>query len=326
MVLITGGNGFIGKALCQSLLHDGYSVRTAVRSKSNSSCSQENSFTIQVGEIDSKTDWTDALQGIDTVIHLAARVHVMQDISNDPLSAFRCVNVDGTARLAQQAVSAGVKRLIYMSSVKVNGEESPNAYTEKDRPSPRDAYAISKWEAEQILRQIAAKTGLEVVTIRPPLVYGPEVRANFLQLIRIVNRGIPLPLAGVNNRRSLIYIENLVDAIVACVSRPEAAGQTYMVSDGTDVSTPELIRRIASSLGKTARLLPCPKNMMRLASKLIGKSAAVERLLGSLTVDPSKIRHQLGWKAPYTIDQGLRKTAEWFLEKSALSSGMKGLH
>jgi nucleoside-diphosphate-sugar epimerase len=248
----------------------------------------------------------------------------MQDLSHDPLDAYRSVNVKGTARLAQQAVRAGVRRLIYMSSVKVNGEESPMAYSENDRPSPQDAYAISKWEAEQLLQQLAADTGLEVVIIRPPLVYGPGVRANFMQLISIVNRRIPLPLAGVNNRRSLIYIENLVDAIISCVSRPEAVGQTYLVSDGTDVSSPELIRRIAEALGKKAILLPCPINAMRWISKLIGKSVEVERLLGSLTVDPSKIQRQLGWHAPYSMDQGLRKTAEWFLNKSAASSGIKG--
>jgi nucleoside-diphosphate-sugar epimerase len=273
--------------------------------------------TVEAFMIDSigpDTAWSAVLTDVDVVVHLAARVHVMQDSSSDPPSAFRQVNVAGTERLARQAATAGVKRLIYISSIKVNGEESSTPYTELDTPNPQDAYAVSKWEAEQILRQIATETGLELVILRPPLVYGSGVKANFLQLIKIVNRGIPLPLARVNNRRSLIYVGNLADAIVACVTRFEAAGQTYLVSDGEDISTPELIRRLADALGRASRLLPFPLKMLRLAGKLIGKSAEVERLLGSLTVDPSKIRRQLGWKPPYTIDQGLRETAEWFLK------------
>jgi nucleoside-diphosphate-sugar epimerase len=260
------------------------------------------------------TDWTDALRGIDIIVHLAARVHMMHDTVVDPLAAFREVNVSGTERLIQMAAAARVKRLIYISSIKVNGEESSTPYTEQDIPNPQDAYAVSKWEAEQVLRQSTADTGVEVVIIRPPLVYGPGVKANFLQLIKIVNRGIPLPLSSVNNSRSVIYLGNLIDAIVACIDRPEAAGQTFLVSDGEDISTPELIRRVAAVLGKSPRLFPCPPMIMRLAGKLTGRFAEVERLLGSLTVDTSKIQRELGWKAPYTLEQGLRETAEWFLK------------
>ena len=313
-LLVTGSTGFVGRALCERLLTEKMQIRAAVRIAEPQVSLSPTIDTIPIESIGPETDWSKALADIDTVVHLAARVHVMHDTVADPHAAFGEVNVSGTERLIRMAVAAGVKRLIYISSIKVNGEESPTPYTELDTPSPQDAYAVSKWEAEQVLRQSAADTGLEVVIIRPPLVYGPGVRANFLQLISMVNRGIPLPLAGINNLRSLIYVGNLVDAIVACVSRTEAAGQTYLVSDGVDVSTPELIRRVAMALGKTARLLPCPINMMRLAAKLIGKSGEVERLLGSLTIDTSKIRRELGWQAPYTMDQGLRVTAEWFLK------------
>ena len=201
----------------------------------------------------------------------------------------------------------------------MNGEESPVAYTEKSTPDPQDAYAQSKWEAEQIQHHVAVETGMEVVVIRPSLVYGPGVKANSnsLQLLNIVKRGMPLPLAAVDNRRSLIYVGNLVDAIISCVNRPEAAGQTYLVSDADDVSTAELIRRMAYALGKPARLFPFPQSIMRLAGRILGQSAALDRLLGSLTVDTSKIRRELGWKPPYTMEQGLRETALWFQRASS---------
>jgi nucleoside-diphosphate-sugar epimerase len=313
-ILITGANGFVGHALCERMVTDGWKVHGSVRSAEHVASMPSAVNIVQSSSIGGDTDWLSIPPDVGVIVHLAARVHVMHDTVADPLAAFREVNVSGTERLIRMAATAGVKRLIYISSIKVNGEESPTPYTELDTPNPQDAYAVSKWEAEQVLRQSAADTGMEVVIIRPPLVYGPGVKANLFQLISMVNRGIPLPLSGVNNLRSLIYVGNLVDAIVACVSRPEATGQTYLVSDGTDVSTPELIRRIAMALGKTTRLLPCPENMMRMAAKLIGKSAVVERLLSSLTVDTSKIRRQLSWQAPYTMDQGLRETAAWFLK------------
>jgi len=302
------------------MVTSGWRVHGSVRSAEHAADMPSAVKRVQSGSISGDMDWLSIPPNVDVIVHLAARVHVMHDTVADPLAAFREVNVSGTERLIQMATTAGVKRLIYISSIKVNGEESPTPYSELDTPNPRDAYAVSKWEAEQVLDQSVADKGLEVVIIRPPLVYGPGVKANLFRLISLVNRGIPLPLAGVNNLRSFIYVGNLVDAIETCVSHPEAAGQTYLVNDGTDVSTPELIRRIAKALGKTARLLPCPTNMMRMAAKLIGKSAEMERLLGSLTADTSKIRRQLGWQAPYTMDQGLRETAAWFLKKSAKSA------
>jgi nucleoside-diphosphate-sugar epimerase len=210
-----------------------------------------------------------------------------------------------------------VRRFVFVSSVKVNGEERAAAYTEADTPMPEDAYALSKWEAEQGLRQIAAATGLEVVILRPPLVYGPGVGANFLALMHAVARGIPLPLGAINNRRSLIFVGNLADAILCCLEHPVAAGKTFLVSDGEDVSTPALVRRMAAALGGPARLVALPMPVLRAAAALAGKSALATRLLDSLTVDGTAIRHTLGWSPPFTLDEGLRETAAWYLSQRA---------
>jgi nucleoside-diphosphate-sugar epimerase len=312
-VLVTGANGFIGRALCERMIAEEWQVRGAVRSPASLLTGFEPAV---VGAIGLDTDWSNALTGINTVVHLASRVHVMNDTTDDPIAEFCRVNVAGTERLARIAAKTGVRRFVYLSSVKVNGEGGPVSYTERDTPAPQDPYGISKWEAEQVLHKIAAESGLEVVIIRPPLVYGPEVKANFLRMIEVVNRDIPLPLASISNRRSLIYLGNLIDAIVACTAHPKAAGQMYLVSDGEDVSTPELIRSVAAALGKPARLFPFPPALMRLAGRLTGKSEAVERLLGSLTIDSTKIRRELNWKPPYTMNQGLKETAKWYLHKS----------
>ncbi len=241
----------------------------------------------------------------------------MDETSGDPLAAYRQVNVEGTECLARQAAAKGVQRLVFLSSVKVLGEETDVPYSEQNLPGPQDPYGVSKLEAENILQQIAEETGLEVVIIRPPLVYGPGVKANFRKLLGMIQRGLPLPFAGINNRRSLIYLGNLIDVIITCATHPKAAGNTFMVSDGEDISTPELIRRIAHALGVSARLFPVPLSLMRLAGKLVGRSAAVNRLTGSLTVDSSKIRRELGWEPPFTMEEGLRETAEWFKSSSS---------
>ena len=316
-VLVTGANGFVGKALGKRMVLNGWHVRGAVRSAEQAATAKlpAGVDVVPIKSIGANTDWSDALSGVDVVVHLAARVHVMNDTSSYPLSAFRQVNVAGTERLARMAAINGVKRFVYVSSIKVNGEGCEKPFTEYDIPAPDDPYGVSKWEAEQVLHKVAKDTGLEVVIFRPPLVYGPGVKANFLSLFKIVDRGIPLPLAGINNHRSLIYLRNLVDAIVTSVNHPKAAGQTFLVSDGEDVSTPELIRRVAAALGRPARLFPFPPSLMRFAGKLLGKSDAIERLVGSLTIDSSKIRRELGWKPPYTMEQGLKETAEWFKEK-----------
>jgi len=305
-VLVTGANGFVGRALVAGLEADGVAVEAATRQR--------------VGDLGVSTDWSSALSGCTAVVHLAARVHVMRDVASDPLAAFRAVNVDGTINLAHQAARAGVRRFVYLSSIKVNGEGREEPYREGDTPSPQAPYAISKWEAEQGLRQIELETGMEVVILRPPLVYGPDVKANFQRLLATVDKGWPLPLGAVENRRSLLYLGNLVDAIQLCLEHPAAAGQTYLLSDGEDVSSPELVRLLARAMGRPARLLPVPPAWLRLAGGLLGRRAEVERLLGSLVVDSSRIRRELGWSPPFCLDAGLAETAQHYL-RSRMQSG-----
>jgi len=311
-ILVTGATGFVGRFLCTRLLTEGWNVRGTVLASENPASLVNGVVSVVVEPLGSDTPWSLALSGIDTIIHLAARVHIMDDPSADPLTEFRKVNTEGTKQLAREAAKAGVKRLVFISSIKVNGEESSIPYTDVSPVQPSDPYGISKCEAELALRQIEAETGLEVVIVRPTLVYGPGVKANFLNMMKVVHRRIPLPLGSIKNKRSLVYIGNLVDALAACATHPAAAGQTFLVSDGEDVSTPELVRRTASALGVSARLFPVPSSIIHLAGKLIGKSAAVNRLSGSLTVDSTKIRRELGWTPPFTMEEGLKKTAGWF--------------
>jgi nucleoside-diphosphate-sugar epimerase len=325
-VLLTGANGFIGRSLRHALAGSGHGVRCAVREgvparnaagivDPFTELSREGLETISIGGIGPDTKWDDALTGIETVVHLAARVHILKERTRNPLAEFRLVNVAGTERLARMAVSAGVRRLVYASSVKVNGEHTHDLpFTETDAPGPQDAYGLSKWEAEQALLKIAAETGLEVVIVRPPLVYGPGVGGNFLRMMDWINRGFPLPLGSICNARSLIYLGNLVSALVACVTHARAAGKTFLVSDGEDVSTPELIRRLARAMELRPRLVSLPPALLRLAGLLTAKSAEVDRLLGSLRVDSSKIRRELEWAPPFSMTQGLRETAAWYFD------------
>lgn len=301
-VLVTGATGFVGYALGGSLDDHGHQVIPAVRQKAG--LDDE----VVVGDIDGQTDWTAALTGCNGVVHLAARVHVMDDTADDPLALYRATNTDATLNLARQAAQTGVKRFIFISTIKVNGEGRDTPYRETDVPAPEDAYAISKWEAEQGLWQIAQETGLEVVILRPPLVYGPGAKANFQRLIYIVKRGWPLPLGAIRNRRSLLYLGNFVDAIRLCVEHPAAAGQTFLLDDGKPVSTPELIRAVARALERPKHLLAVPVWMLEAAGTLLGKRAAVARLTGSLFVDGSAIRSRLGWTPPYSMDAGLAAT------------------
>ena len=311
-VLVTGANGFIGHALCARLLSEGFYVRGAVRSRSSACAPQGIDISI-INSIGRDTDWTNALRGIDVVIHLAARVHIMRETSGDPLTVFRNVNAEGTSLLARMAADAGVKRIVFLSTVKVNGEGTEkHRFTELDTPSPHDDYSTSKWEAEQALHNISDSTGLEIVILRPPLVYGQGVKANFLRLLDMVNRNIPLPLSMVNNKRSMIYIGNVVDAIIKCIEHPDAANQTFLVSDGQDVSTPELIRMIAGAMGKKARLFPFPVSLLKIIGKVLGKTAEVERLTGSLQIDTANIRDILGWKPPFTMEEGIYETVRWY--------------
>jgi nucleoside-diphosphate-sugar epimerase len=267
---------------------------------------------VLIKTLDGETDWIDALYGVDVVIHLAARVHVMHDSVADPLAEFLKVNLHGTENLARQAAHAGVKRLVFVSSIKVNGEATCDGqrFSETDMSAPQDPYGISKWEAEQALQRVSAQTGLEVVIVRPPLVYGPGVKGNFAQMMNIVAKRIPLPFACIHNLRSLVYVGNLADALITCSTHAAAAGQTYLVCDGEDISTPDLLRQLAHNMGVSARLFFCPPVLLKLAGKLTGKSQQLERLFGSLRVEGDKIRADLNWTPPYSLRQGLQMTAE----------------
>lgn len=318
-ILITGANGFVGNALNNALLQRGHEVRKALRKAEGAGSVRQTGATangdaVAVGEITGETDWSQALAGVDVVIHLAARVHVMRDTSSDPLAEFRRVNVAGTERLARSAAAMGVRRLVYVSSIKVNGEATHGGhrYTEADKPSPEDPYGVSKWEAEQALHQVARETGLEVVIVRPPLVYGPGVKGNFASMLRVISSGLPLPLASVRNQRSLVYVANLADALIACATHPGAGGQTYLVSDGQDISTPELLRALGAGMDRPARLLPFPQALLRGIAAVLGKGAQADRLLGSLQVDSGKIRTELNWTPPFSLPQGLQATAEQY--------------
>jgi nucleoside-diphosphate-sugar epimerase len=268
-----------------------------------------------MGSLSAETDWTVALGKVEQVVHLAARVHVMNDKSSDPLAEFRRVNVEGTAAIARQAAVAGVKRIVFLSSVKVNGEftEAGHPFTADDAPAPEDSYGVSKYEAEQLLRQIAAETGMEVVIIRPPLVYGPGVKANFESMMRWLARGVPLPLAAVtNNRRSLVALDSLVDLIVTCLNHPAAANQTFLVSDGEDLSTAQLLKRMGAAIGQPARLFYLPPTLLRLGASVLNRPGIYQRLCGSLQLDIAKTRQLLGWTPPVSVDEGLRRAAEGF--------------
>jgi nucleoside-diphosphate-sugar epimerase len=265
--------------------------------------------TVQVGDLIADTDWSSALAGVAVVVHAAARAHVMDETAVDSLAEFRRVNVAGTLRLAEQAAAMGVRRFLFVSSIGVNGVQCApgKAFSEADQPNPHNAYAFSKLEAEQGLLRVADNTCMEVVIIRPPLVYGRGAPGNFGALIRAVQRGLPLPLGAVYNQRSLVALENLVDFIVTCVTHPQAANQTFLVSDGQDLSTTELVRGMAQAAGVPARLLPVPVWALQAGATLLGKGDAVQRLCGNLQVDISKARSLLGWVPPISVEEGLRR-------------------
>jgi nucleoside-diphosphate-sugar epimerase len=311
-VLVTGASGFVGSALCAHLVAEGYAVRGAVR-KMREKLLPGVEYQI-VSDMSISANWREVLTDINVVVHCAARVHVMKEASVDSLAAFREVNVKGTAYLAEQAVDRGAKRFIYISSIKVNGETtSGHPFKADDTPAPEDHYGISKWEAEQVLREIAEKTGLEVVIIRPPLVYGPGVRANFLRLMQGIMSGVPLPLGAIDNRRSIVALDNLVDLVEECLHNPQAVNQTFLVSDGDDLSTKALIQHIAVALGRPVRLIPVPVSLLRAMARLLGKSEFAQRLCGSLQIDISKTQDQLSWSPPISVDEALHKTAKHFL-------------
>ncbi len=307
-MLVTGANGFVGQALCAGLLRRGHAVRGAVRSQTALAALAVPGTV--VGEVDANTDWSEALEGVGTVVHLAARVHVMRDKVANPLAEFRRVNVQGTLNLARQAAAAGVRRFVFISSIGVNGAVTfQQPFTAQDRAAPYSPYTVSKYEAELGLQALAAETGMDVVTIRPPLVYGPNAPGNFGSLMRLLKRGVPLPLGAIHNQRSLVSLDNLVDLLVTCITHPAAANQTFLVSDGEDVSTTELLRRMGQALGHPARLIPVPTSILKLAATVVGKSDVAQRLCGSLQVDIEKTRRLLGWTPPVSLDEGVRRAA-----------------
>ena len=310
-VSVTGATGFVGRAVAAKLISmPRYEVFNLTRQMPTHPLA--GSHYISCGDLSSDTNWHAGLLEVQGLVHTAARVHVMQDTAGDPLSEFRRINVQGTLNLARQAAAAGVQRFVFISSVKVNGEATQpgHPFQADDGPAPLDAYGISKMEAEQGLRAMAAETGMELVIIRPPLVYGPGVKANFASMMRWLRRGVPLPLGAIHNRRSLVALDNLVDLIVTCLTHPAAANQTFLVSDGEDVSTTELLRRMGLALNRPARLIPVPAGLLKQAAALLGRRDMAQRLCGSLQVDIGKTRTLLGWQPPLTLDQGLQKAAE----------------
>jgi len=314
-VLVTGANGFVGYKLVTLLSNNAkYIVRACTRSRD---VQLPSSGHITIPDLDGQTDWSMALASIDVVVHTAARVHVMHEAAIDPLAEFRRTNMDGTINLATQAAAAGVRRFIFISSIKVNGEEtSPGkAFYADDIPAPQDPYAISKYEAEQALLALARRSSMEVVIIRPVLVYGPGVKANFLSMMQWIHKGIPLPLGSLTrNRRSMVALENLLDLISVCLHHPAAANQIFLVSDGEDLSTTELLTRTAQAIGVKTRLLPMPVALLMLITRLLGKSNVAQRLCGSLQVDISKTRDLLDWQPPLAVDAALQETAAMFLD------------
>ena len=317
-IMVTGVNGFIGCTLCKTLSQKKFTVNGILRSPNTAGSQSIAGINyLSVGDIGAQTDWSTTLLGMNCVIHTAARAHIMNENKADALAAYRSINVEGTRNLAKQAANAGVSRFVYLSSIKVNGEQTffGNRFCSGDDAFPEDAHGISKWEAEQALHEVSASTAMEVVIIRPPLVYGPGVKGNFLSMLRWLNRGIPLPLGSIHNQRSLVGIDNLVDIIINCIDNPEAANKTFLVSDGEDLSTTELLLRLGTALNKSTRLLPVTASVLEITAQLFGKKAVTRRLLGNLQVDISKTKEVLNWSPPVSVDEGLQKTADWFLIK-----------
>lgn len=314
-VLVTGATGFVGSELVSALnKQSGYLPVSVVRSKAATPVANSQSFCIP--DISSSTEWSDCLKGVAVIVHAAARVHVMKEVAADALSEFRKTNVEGTVNLARQAAQAGVKRFVFISSIKVNGEETDpgRPFTADDNPAPSDPYGISKKEAEEALLALSLETGMEVVILRPTLIYGPGVKANFRNMMGWLKKGIPLPFGAIYNKRSLVSLENLVSLILVCLKHDNAAGQIFLVSDGVDLSTTELLNRTAEALGVKSRLIPVPERLLVFCAVALGRRALSRRLCGSLQVDISKTQTLLGWNPPVSVQDALNRTAREFLE------------
>lgn len=313
-VLVTGANGFIGRALCDYVAGHDFQVKALTRTPSIFNVNIKNIICDDLGAAGSLLG---VMKSVDVVVHLAARVHVMQESSDDALAAYRAVNVDLTLNLAKQAAVAGVKRFIYLSSIKVNGEKTPvgHAFSADDIPAPEDPYGVSKMEAEQALFELSKSTGMEVVVIRPPLIYGPGVGANFMAMMRWLVRRVPLPLGAIDNRRSMVALDNLLSLVLACTTHPKAAGQVFLVSDDQDVSVSQLLRKLAHAMKVPAILLPVPAVMIKLAAAILGKASVAQRLCDNLQVDIAKTKEMLNWTPPLSLDEGLQVTADWYLSK-----------
>ncbi|QGG79077.1 NAD-dependent epimerase/dehydratase family protein [Litorivicinus lipolyticus] len=308
-IAMTGATGFLGKRLLATLnAKPEVNLTALVRRPVDLTAAH----IAEVRSIDANTDWSLALTNQQVVIHAAARAHIMKEEALDPLTEYRRVNVDGTLNLARQSAVAGVKRFIFISSIKVNGEQTATEtpFTSEDKPAPEDPYGISKSEAEQGLQQLAAETNMEVVIIRPPLVYGAGVKGNFASMIKLVKSGLPLPLGAIHNQRSLVALDNLVDLITTCIDYPAAANQTFLVGDGQDLSTTQLLKGVAKAAGVPSRLIPVPASWIKMSAKLVGKQDMANRLLGNLQVDISKARNLLGWEPPISVEEGLRRCFE----------------
>ena len=318
-ILVTGADGFVGRYVCLKMIESGYALRAGVRNAKSIPDLQRAvhglSDSSLLGDLGANPELKGALAGVSAVVHLAARVHVMKESSGDPLQEFRRVNVVGTRSLARAAAEAGVRRFIFVSTIKVNGESTSEKPFHVDMPpAPQDAYAISKWEAEEALRFVAAESGLEVVVVRPPLVYGPGVRGNFLRLMSLVDRALPLPWPKGENCRSMIGTENLADFLVRCVGHSKAAGHSFLVKDSEDISTRELITRLARLMDRPVRLVPIPEPLIRLAARLTMRKEAAGRVLDSLVIDSDRAQQLLDWVPPVTLDEGLAATAHWYRE------------
>jgi nucleoside-diphosphate-sugar epimerase len=305
-VVLTGATGFVGSYLSGCIEQcEAYGLTCAVRRLGSATHGRE----IVVEGLDASTDWTAALKHQEVVVHTAARAHVMNEGASDPLQEYRKVNVEGTLSLARQSAESGVKRFVFISSIKVNGEATIDGapFFANDEPAPEDAYGLSKLEAEQGLKRLATETGMEVVIVRPPLVYGPEVKGNFASMIKLVEKGFPLPLGAVHNKRSLVALDNLVDLVITCIDHPAAANQVFLAGDGEDLSTTELLQGVAKAMVKPSRLVPVPAGLLMFGATILGKKAMAQRLLGSLQVDISKARNLLGWQPPLSVEEGLKR-------------------